>query len=117
MPDPFVLTGRPRTLSMDDPYAGAEVDVLTDVPLGVSVGIGRSMVAYAAADAGSDEEATALRVAWTLFGEDVLTGWNLFDRRGVVPADASAFGRVSPRFVVALLGQWVDLMTEAPDGE
>lgn len=103
---------------MGEPYAGAEVDVLTDVPLGVSLGIGRQMVQYGEAEAGSAEEAVALEAAWTLFSEDVLTGWNLYDRRGLVPADASAFGRISPRFILYLLGLWADLMTpnaEEPD--
>jgi hypothetical protein len=103
---------------MGEPYVGAEVDVRTDVPLGVSVGIGRSMVRYGEAAAGSDEETVALRVAWTLFADDVLTGWNLYDRQGVLPSDASAFGRVSPRFITQLLGLWVDLMIpEASDAE
>ena len=102
---------------MGEPYAGVEVGVLTDVPLVTLVGIGRSMVRYGEAAAGSDDEIHALRVAWALFADDVLTGWNLYDRRGAVPPDASAFGRLSPRLMVALLGQWADMMTEVPDGE
>jgi hypothetical protein len=95
---------------MAEPYAGAEVEVLTDVPLGVTVGIGRSMVRYGEAEAGSAEEGVALQTAWTIFAGDVLTGWNLYDRQGMVPPDASAFGRVSPRFITQLLGLWADLM-------
>mgnify|MGYP001608948405 CR=1 FL=1 len=114
----FVLSGDPATLALEGPYAGAELDVLTDVPLGISAGIGLWMTRYAEAEAGSAEEATALQSAWTLFAGGVLVGWNLHDRRGVVPADASAFSRISPRFIVQVLGLWADLMTpEVPGGE
>lgn len=111
MADPFLLTGDPQTLALDDPYGGAVVDVLTDVPLGVSAGVGVWMVRYAAAEAGSAEEATAIEAAWTLFADGVLAGWNLHDRTGSIPMDASAFWRVSPRFIVTLLNAWADLMT------
>ncbi len=115
---PFFLTGEPTSLILEGPYAGAELDVLTDVPLGISAGIGLWMTRYAEAEAGSAEEATALQSAWMLFAGGVLVAWNLHDRRGVVSADASAFSRISPRFIVHVLGLWADLMTpEVPDGE
>ena len=109
---PFVLTGDPANIVINDgPYTGAEVELLTDLPLGVTVGIVRAMTAFGQAEAGSAEETVALQTAWTLFASDVLVRWNLHDRHGVVPPDASAFGRVSPRFVTHLLGLWADLMT------
>ena len=112
----FVLTGDPVQLVIrEGPYAGAEAEVLTDLPLGVTVGIGRAMTR---AEAGSAEESVALQTAWTIFASDVLTGWNLYDRQGVIPPDPSAYGRVSPRFIVQLLTLWADLLTpEATSGE
>jgi hypothetical protein len=109
-PDPFLLTGDPATLALGEPYSGAEVAVLTDVPLGVAAAVGRLVAEFSAAEAGSLDEGKALHAAWTVFADAVLVGWNLHDRRGVIPADASAFARVSPRFIVAVLGSWADLM-------
>lgn len=112
MAAPFVVTGDPVTLAIGEgPYTGAEVDVLTDVPLGVSAGIGRHMARFGMAAAGSTEEADALLAAWTMFAGEVLTAWNLYDRHGLVPPDASAFERLSPRFITSLLGLWADVMT------
>jgi hypothetical protein len=111
----FVLTGDPvQIVIREGPYTGVEVEVLTDLPLGVTVGIGRAMTVFGQAEAGSAEETVALQTAWTIFASDVLVGWNLYDRQGVVPPDASAFGRVSPRFITQLLTLWADLMT--PEG-
>ncbi len=108
---PFVLSGDPVPLAIDEgPYAGAQMTVLTDVPLDVGVGIGALMTRFADAEAGSPEEATALSAAWTLFAGGVLVEWNLLDRYGAVPIDASAFRRLPPRLIVQVLGRWADLM-------
>lgn len=111
----YLLTGDPQTVELGDPYAGAEITVLTDVPVGVTASIARAMVAFAAAEPGPDES-TTLRAAWTTFADEVLVGWNLHDRRGAIPADATAYARLSVRFLTTLLGRWADLMTGGTDG-
>lgn len=117
-PDPFFLTGDPAPLVIGEgPYRGAVVTVLTDVPYGVPAALGRAVAEYAEASAGSEEEVRALRLAWTVFTSEVLTGWNLHDKLGAVPATYAAIARVSPRFIVHVLGLWADLMTgEAAGG-
>ena len=110
--NPFFLTGDPAPLAIGEgPYQGAVVVVRTDVPYGVAAALGQAVAAYAEAPAGSAEEAAALRQAWTVFTSEVLTGWNLHDKLGAVPATYAAIARVSPRFIVLILGLWADLMT------
>lgn len=114
--DPFVITGDPAPLVISEgPYRGAEIIVLTDVPLGVATDLGAAVADCAEAPAGSKEEANALLSAWTIFTSDVLVGWNLYDRRGAIPPTYAAIARVSPRFILTVLGLWADLMTAEAD--
>ena len=117
-PESFVLTGDPAPLVIGEgPYQGAEITVLTDLPLGVAADLGAAVTACAEAPAGSREEAKALRDAWTIFTSEILAGWNIHDRRGEIPPTYAAIARVSPRFILLVLGLWADLMTgEAASG-
>ena len=108
----FVLTGSPQTLPLGDAYLGAEVTVLTDVPLVVSQDIGRFVALFGQAvdQSRPDIQVKALRAAWTLFTVDVGVGWNVHDHRGRVPLD-EAFGRVPDGLLVHVLSLWADAMT------
>lgn len=91
-----------RLVFEDEDYAGAEVRVQLDFPIGEFMAIQRLQ---------SDPDSTE---ALCRFVASILVDWNLEDEKGALPADYEGVLRVPPLFIRRLSEELVKALTEPP---
>ena len=106
--EPFTVQRRRAVLVFDDPElegimieARLDVDLRTFLDLQEMAGVGASAV-----------NPESLRAAFTMFGDEILTSWNLHDEDGrALTADAEGFLSLPPSLGSAILGSWSEAVT------
>jgi len=90
--------------SFPEPYAGAEVKVRLDVPIGIYIAI---------------EDLRDQQKFWDvveLFTKEVLSEWNLETAKGEpLPTTWAGVKTVPQRFVMMVINNWVEAASSVPD--
>ena len=105
---PFVIERRKAILVFDNPdYEGVRIEAKLDVNLETFLNL--QTLANS-----TENEPENLRQAFRMFGDQILTSWNLQDEDGAnLPADAEGFLALPPHLGTAILGAWANAATLA----
>ena len=100
---PFVIQRRRVNLVFEESeYSGIHVEARLDVDL-------RTFLDLQSLAGGADSNADDLRSAFQMFGDEILSSWNLEDEDGSkLPADASGFLSLPPSLATKILGAWTE---------
>ena len=103
---PFIVQRRRAVLVFSEPeYSGIHIEARLDVDLRTFLDLQRLA---GAADSSPDD----LRAAFSMFGDEILSSWNLENEDGtVLPADASGFLSLPPALATKVLGAWTEAAT------
>ena len=103
---PYVIQRRRAVLVFDEPeYSGVHIEARLDVDLRTFLDL-QSLAG--AADSNPDD----LRAAFQMFGDEILSSWNLQDEDGsVLSADAAGFLSLPPALATKVLGAWTEAAT------
>lgn len=101
----FRLPERTGRLVFEGDYAGAEVVVRLDVPLGMFFDLAEL----------KESDPAEVRTALLDFSRDVLREWNIEDAAGeIVPVKPDGMLRVSTEFAMLIMEVWAEAMTKSP---
>jgi len=105
---PYVIQRRRAILVFNEPeYAGIHIEARLDVDL-------RTFLDLQTLAGATDSNPDDLRAAFSMFGDDILSSWNLQDEDGtVLPADAAGFLSLPPALATKVLGAWTEAATTA----
>lgn len=110
----FVLPAGDATIVLDDgPYAGAEIDVITNVPYAVLRDVDDLFAEWRQAETRKDQQPIYERLCGLWAGE-CLAGWNLADRKGPIPADGDGMLRLPPSAAWAVMWEWRQAVGTVP---
>ena len=103
---PYVIQRRQAILVFSEPeYSGMHIEARLDVDL-------RTFLDLQSLAGGAESNPEDLRSAFSMFGDDILSSWNLEDEDGtVLPADAEGFLALPPALATKVLGAWTDAAT------
>jgi len=105
---PFVIQRRRAILVFSEPeYSGIHIEARLDVDL-------KTFLDLQSLAGATDSNPDDLRAAFSMFGDEILSSWNLEDEDGrVLPADASGFLSLPPMLATKVLGAWTEAATTA----
>ena len=105
---PFTLQRRRAVLVFNQPeYEGIHIEARLDVDL-------RTFLDLQLLAGSGDTNASDLRDAFTMFGNQILESWNIQDEDGTpLSADAQGFLTLPPSLSTAILTAWSEAATTA----
>jgi hypothetical protein len=100
---PYIIQRRRVILVFEEPeYSGIHIEARLDVDL-------RTFLDLQSLAGASESNADDLRAAFQMFGDEILSSWNLEDEDGrVLPADATGFLSLPPTLATKVLGAWTE---------
>jgi hypothetical protein len=107
---PYTIQRRRAVLVFSDPELdGMRIEARLDVDIGTFLDL-QELAGVGA----SNTNPESLRAAFTMFGDDILSSWNLQDEDGtVLTADAAGFLALPPSLGSAILGSWSEAVTSS----
>mgnify|MGYP001563947274 CR=1 FL=1 len=109
----FQLPRRTAKLVFEGDYAGAEVVVKLDVPLGAVLWFLDQQDAADSMPEGAAQSAALWRLRQQ-FVELFLDSWNLLDNGAPIPATVKGLEAVTPVFIGLLIGKWSEVVASPP---